>query len=184
MARIILLVLLFIDLNAFSQETAVYLDPERHYQSGLDLLEKQKYGAAQKEFQKVVSSRENISNLTLGNSSFYIAKCASELFNKDAEYLLLTFINDYPGNSNHQTSIFELGNYYYRLKRYKNAIEWLAKVDQSDLEIEKKDEINFKIGYSYYMSNDYDKAGNAFYLMKDGNSKYATAAQYYFAHIA
>ncbi|MBK6988126.1 MAG: hypothetical protein IPH33_07715 [Bacteroidetes bacterium] len=34
-------------LQAFSQQTAIYRDPERDYQQGLDLLEKQKYGAAQ-----------------------------------------------------------------------------------------------------------------------------------------
>lgn len=184
MARIILLVLLFIDLNVYSQQTAIFHDPEYHYQTGLDLLTKQKYGAAQKEFLQIIASKENISYTTLGNSSFYIAKCSSELYNKDAEYLLLSFINQYPGNSNYQSAVFELGNYYYRLKRYKNAIEWLAKVDQSELVVEKKDEINFKLGYSNYMINDYDKASNAFYAMKDGNSKYATAAQYYYGHIA
>ncbi len=183
MARIVLLVLLFIDLTVFAQETAIFRDPEFHYQVGLDLLEKQKYGAAQKEFMKVVSSKGNISNATLGNSSFYIAKCAVELFNKDAEYLLLNFISGYPGNANYEPAIYELGNYYYRLKRYKNAVEWLAKVDQSELDAEKKDEINFKVGYSHYMMNEYEKAANAFFVMKDGNSKYATAAQYYYAHI-
>ena len=184
MARIILLVLLFIDLKVFSQQSAVFYDPELQYQTGLDLLNKQKFGAAQMEFQKILDSRENISVTTRGNSSYYIAKCASELFNKDAEYLLISFLNQYPGNPNYQSAVFELGNYYYRLKRYKNTIEWLAKVDQSELDVEKKDEINFKIGYSNYMINDYDKASNAFYAMKDGNSKYATAAQYYYGHIA
>jgi TolA-binding protein len=183
MARIILLVFLFIQLNVFAQETAIYRDPEFHYQTGLDLLEKQKYGAAQKQFQLVVTSKENISYNTLGNASYYMAKCAVELFNKDAEYLLLNFIDNYPGNSNYQSAIYDLGNYYYRMKRYKNAIQWLEKVDQSGLEAIKKDEVNFKIGYSYYMINEYDKSANAFYLMKEGNSKYATAAQYYYSHI-
>ena len=179
-----MLALLFIDLNVFSQQSAIFHDAERHYLTGLELITNQKYGAAQKEFQQVIASKENISYTTIGNSSFYIAKCASELFNKDAEYLLLSFIKKYPGNSNYQSAIIELGSYYYRLKRYKNAIEWLAKVDQSDLDIEKKDEINFKVGYSNYMINDYEKASNAFYTMKDGNSKYATAAQYFYGHIA
>ncbi len=184
MARIFLLVLLLIEFNAFAQQTAVYLDPERTYKEGVDLLAKQKYGAAQKKFLEILNSRENISYSTRGNSSFYVAKCASELFNKDAEYLLLDFINKYPANSNYQEAVYELGNYYYRLKRYKNAVQWLAQVDQSELEVERKDEINFKLGYSNYMLNDYEKASNAFYAMKDGNSKYATAAQYYYAHIA
>ena len=184
MARITLLVFLFIDLNAFSQQTAIFYDAERHYQMGIELMTNQKYGAAQKEFLQVVNSKENISYTSLGNSTFYIAKCASELFNKDTEFLLLSFINQFPGNSNYQSAIMELGNYYYRLKRYKNAIEWLSRVVQSEIDEEKKDEINFKLGYSNYMINDYEKASNAFYAMKDGKSKYTSAAQYYYGHIA
>ncbi len=184
MTRFLIVVLLFLDFNVLAQQTAIFLDPERHYQAGLDLLEKQKFGAAQKEFTQVLSSRENISEITRGNATFYSAKCASELFNKDAEFLLLSFLNHYPANTNYQSGVFELGNYYFRLKRYKNAIDWFGRVDQSDLEAAKKDEINFKLGYSYYKTNDPDKASKAFYTMKDGNTKYATAAQYYYAHMA
>ena len=79
MARIILLFLIVIDLNVFSQQTAIFKDPELHYFNGIELLKSQKYGAAQKEFQQVIFSKENISYTTLGNSTFYIAKCASEL---------------------------------------------------------------------------------------------------------
>ena len=184
MTRIFLVLLTLLSLQAFSQQTAIYQDPEREYRQGLDLLEKQKYGAAQKLFMNVLQSKEHLSYDVISNSAYYAAKCASELFNKDAEYLLLDFIEKYPASSNYQPAVYDLGIYYYRLKRYKNAIEFLAKVDQSDLSAEKKDEVNFKIGYSYYMTSEYDKASKAFFLMKDGNSKYASAAQYYYAHIA
>ncbi|MBL0105334.1 MAG: tetratricopeptide repeat protein [Bacteroidetes bacterium] len=184
MARIFCIILMLLSLQAFSQQTAIYVDPERDYQRGLDLLQKQKYGAAQKLFFSVIDSKENISEEARANSAFYVGKCASELFNKDAEYLLLDFMKKYPASSNYQPAVLELGLYYYRLKRYKSAIEWLAKVDQADMEQDKKDEVNFKTGYAYYMTSDYDKAGKAFYLVKDGNSKYATAAQYYYAHMA
>ena len=89
--------MLFLDFNVLAQQTAIFLDPERHYQAGLDLLEKQKFGAAQKEFTQVLSSRENISEITRGNATFYSAKCASELFNKDAEFLLLSFSQSLSG---------------------------------------------------------------------------------------
>jgi len=184
MTRIFSVLLILFSLQAFSQQTAIYRDPEKDYQQGLDLLEKQKYGAAQKLFMQVLESKAHLSYDVISNSAYFNAKCASELFNKDAEFLLLDFIEKYPASSNYQPALFDLGIYYYRLKRYKNAIEYLAKIDQIDLPQEQKDEINFKIGYSYYMTSDYDKASKAFTLMKDGNSKYASAAQYYYAHIA
>lgn len=184
MTRIFLVLLIFFSLQAFSQQTAIYQDTERDYQLGLDLLQKQKYGAAQKLFMQVLESKNHLSYEVISNSAYYSAKCASELFNKDAEYLILDFIGKYPASSNYQPAVYDLGIYYYRLKRYKNAIEYLAKIEQSDLTTEKKDEVNFKIGYSYYMTSDYDRASKSFFLMKDGNSKYASAAQYYYAHIA
>ncbi len=165
MTRIFLVLLTLLSLQAFSQQTAIYQDPESEYRQGLDLLEKQKYGAAQKLFMNVLQSKEHLSYDVISNSAYYAAKCASELFNKDAEYLLLDFIEKYPASSNYQPAVYDLGIYYYRLKRYKNAIEFLAKVDQSDLSAEKKDEVNFKIGYSYYMTSEYDKASKAFFLM-------------------
>jgi TolA-binding protein len=184
MSRIFLWVLLLTGINAFSQQTAIYFEPEHTYRSALDLFDKQKYGAAQKEFEKVINSRDNVSYTTRANSVYYAGKCAAELFNKDAEYLLINFLENYPANPNYNSAQFDLALYYYRLKRYKNSIEWFEKIDQSQLQAEQKDEINFKLGYAYYMTNNYEKASKAFYAMKDGNSKYATAAQYYYGHIA
>jgi TolA-binding protein len=184
MSRRLFILFTLITFRAFAQQTAVYLDPEKDYRNGVDLFNKQKYASAQAEFRKVLSTDVAISYNAKSNAAYFNARCAAELFNKDAEYLLVTFIEQYPASENYQSAVFDLGNYNYRLKKYKNAIEWFEKVDGSELTAEKKDEISFKMGYSYYMINDYDKASKAFYTMKDGNSKYATAAQYYYAHIA
>jgi TolA-binding protein len=184
MTKIFAVLLVFFSMQAFSQETAIYQDPEREYQQALDLFEKEKYGAAQKLFLQILDSKNHLPTEVLANASYYSARCATELFNQDAEYLMLSFIEKYPTSTNYSNAIYDLGIYYYRLKKYKNAIDYLARIDQSDLSQEKKDEVNFKIGYSYYMTNDYDKASKSFLLMKDGNSKYASAAQYYYAHVA
>lgn len=184
MARILCFLMLCLSLQASAQQTAVYVDPERDYQRGLELLQNQKYGAAQKIFLEVVESKANISEQSRSGAAFFAGKCAAELFNKDAEYLLLHFMETYPASPYADQAVLELGMYYYRLKRYKSAIEWFAKVDMEDLDEAKKDEVNFKMGYSYYQTNDFDKASKAFYQVKDGNSKYATAAQYYYAHMA
>lgn len=184
MTKFFAALLVLFSLNAFSQETAIYKDQEKDYQKALDLFEKEKYGAAQKLFLQVLDSKSHLQREVLANSSYFTARCAAELFNQDAEFLMLDFIDKYPASTYYDNAIYDLGVYYYRLKRYKNSIEYFVKVDQTNLSTEKKDEVNFKLGYSYYMTNDYDKASKAFFLMKDGNSKYASAAQYYFAHVA
>jgi len=180
------LILLFIFLSSqvFSQRTGIYTHPEKSYATGLDLFSKKKYVSAQMEFRKILNSKENISLETRGNSAYYHAVCAAELFHRDAEYLLLKFMEDFPENPNYTDAVYQTGIFYYRQKKYKKSIEWLAKLDQNDLTQERRDEINFKMGYAYYMTNDFEAAGKAFFAVKDGNSKYASAAQYYYAHMS
>ena len=177
-------VFLLFSFRAFSQQTAIYTDPERGYQLGMELYNKQKYVVAQKEFQKVLESTAPLSLEVRGNSAFYSARCASELFHRDAEYLLLQFMEVYPENPHYEEAVYHLGLLYFKQKKFKKAVEYLSKIDKNDLSQERRDEVNFKLGYSYYMTNDYDKASKSFFDVKDGTSKYATAAQYYYAHMA
>ncbi len=167
-----------------AQQTAVYLDPERGYQLGSELFNKQKYGAAQKEFQKVTESKENVAEESRINSEFYIAFCAAELFNKDAEFLLTTFMNNHPESPKYGATVLELGKYFYRQKKYKKAIEWMEKADKTLISSEDLPEYYFRLGYSSYMTNNYEKATIAFKEVKDSDSKYASAATYYYAHMA
>jgi len=168
----------------FAQQTAVYRDPEKNYQLGLELFNKQKYGAAQKEFQLVVESTGPIADESRSNSEFYIAFCAAELFNRDAEYLLTNFISNHPESTKYGAAVLELGNYFYRQKKYKKAIEWLEKTDKSLITEENIPEYYFRLGYSYYMTNEYEKATKAFNEIKDKDNRYASAATYYYAHMA
>ena len=167
-----------------AQKTAIYTDPERGYQLGLELFNKQKYGAARNEFQKVTESKELISDESRTNAEFFVAFCSAELFHKDAQYLLTHFIETHPESPKYSPAMLQLSNYFYRQKQYKKAIEWFEKTDPSLLTTEEQSEYHFRLGYSYYMSNDYEKATKAFGEIKETESKYASAATYYFAHMA
>ena len=184
MSKRLIFLCIFLSLQAFSQKTTIYTHPERSYELGLDLFNKRKYVTAQLEFQRILESKENISMEVKGNSSYYFAVCAAELFHKDAEFLLLHFMESYPENQNYYNAGFHLGNYYFKQKKFKKAVDWLSKLDQNELSQEMRDEVNFKLGYAYYMTNEFDMAGKSFFLVKDGNSKYASAAQYYYAHMS
>ena len=77
----------------FSQQTMVYTNPDAGFKSGLELFQKQKFGAAQKQFSKIISNYSNEPhNLVRIDAEYYAALCALELFNKDAELLLKNFI--------------------------------------------------------------------------------------------
>lgn len=168
----------------FAQKTEIYIEPDRDYRLGLELVNKQKYGAARTAFEHTVQSSEAISDEARMNACFYIGYCAAELYHADAEYRLLRFMNLYPESPLKEEAVYVLGNLYYRQKKYKKSIEWFRKIDTNGLTTERRDEVNFKAGYSAYMTEDYESASRSFYAVKDGNSKYATASQYYYAHMA
>src|SRR6187401_1653823 len=93
-----ILFFLLLSQSIFAQQTAVYTDPEKNFHRALELFNKQKYGAAQKDFDSIVVAN-GVSSQTKVTSEYYAAICAVELFNKDAEYRLLHFISSNPGSS-------------------------------------------------------------------------------------
>lgn len=168
---------------AIAQKTAIFLDPDRNYREGLDLFGKQKYGAAREYFEAVLKNPKGSQESRMG-SAYFIGACAAELFHKDAEARLEQFLTEYPESPYYQEALYVTGNYLFRQKKYKKSADWFGRIDMARASQERKDEVNFKTGYGYYMTNDYDKASRSFYAVKDGNSKYASAARYYYAHMA
>jgi len=167
-----------------AQMTATYHQPNADYLSAMDLFTKQKFGSAQYLFQKTIKAlNEPTSEMSL-NCEYYLAVCAIELFNPDAERLMLHFINEYPENAKVHFAYFQMGKYKYFKKEYADAIAWFEKVDLYDLEPEEKDEYHFKLGYSYFVENDTANAKIKFFEVKDKISKYAKPANYYYAHLA
>jgi TolA-binding protein len=166
-----------------AQQSLIYLDADAAYKSGLELYDNERYGAAQEQFSKIINSA-NGSNEIRTNSEYYYAMCSANQLNKDADYLLTTFIENHPESNKEKNAIFQLGKMYYKQKNYKKAIEWLAKTDVSYLSSDEEPEYYFKLGYSEFRLNKYDSAAKAFYNIIEVDTKYTPQANYYYAHIA
>ena len=168
-----------------AQKPAIYLDADKDYKHAVELLYKEKYAAAQHNFDLVLNRLgiNNQSELRV-NSEYYHALCALELFNKDAEYLLSAFVKKNPESIKVKDAYFQLGKYSYRKGSYEKAIEWFNKIDVSDLSKNEKNEFNFKNGYCYFKSDKPEEASKQFYEIKDSESEYFAPASYYYAHIA
>jgi TolA-binding protein len=167
--------------TAFAQQTAIYLDAEKDYRLAVELFDKAKYAAAQKMFDKTIKMH-GITEEAKSGSSYYAAVCAAELQNADAEERLLSYLQDFPVSSHYNDGMIALGKYYYRKKAWKKVIEQMQKADASLLSEDQKAEYNYILGLAYYRTNDFDNANKNFAAVKDGSSKYAPAAQYYYAH--
>ena len=170
--------------KVYSQQSPVYTNDIVEYKLGLELYNKEKFGAAQKQFDKAIKKNNNSDSEISVNSEYYSALCALELFNKDAEHLLTQFVENHPESPRVRNIYFQLGRYNYRKKRWEKVISWFAQVDMFDLNSSEVAEYHFKKGYSYFMIDDYDNAGKILYEIKDVDTKYTAPARYYYSHIA
>jgi len=166
-----------------AQKTIIITDESRWITTAKDLFEKQKYVQAQQNFYKVIDTKL-ISDDIRNDAEFYIALCAYELTNDDAENLLILFAKNHPENINARLCNFYLGNLYYRNHQFKQALAWYEKTDFTFLKKEQRNEYQFKKGYCYFLKNNFEKAKSLFAEVKDVDNKYASSATYYYSHIA
>jgi TolA-binding protein len=164
----------------------------RNYQSGIELLNNEKYVAAAQQFrlveqvrQRANSQQESNSELSLlkENAKFYAAVCALELGNNDAESLFQNFIKEYPLNPNTKLAYFYVGKSYFAQENYQKALDWFEKTDPSTLSQKQRLEYQFKQGYSYFELKNTEKAEPLFEEVKKYESPYKESAIYYFAYI-
>lgn len=174
---------LFIMLGLSAQETAIYDNPEANYQLGLELFNKEKYGAAQNAFDKVIGSVKEDESELKTNAEYYSAICALELFNNDAEYQLTRFIDEHPASARIGRAYFQLGRLQFRNKDYRKALVSFGEVNRFDLSREERIEYAFKTGFCRLNKKDLTNAKKMFAQVKDGRNKYSDPATYYYAHI-
>lgn len=167
-----------------AQETVYHISQNQDYNKGIDYFNKGNYATAKEFFLNVVNKHQDDDNSeVIARSAYYASMCAVKLFHDDSEYLVIRFINQYPGHTMVNYAYFELANYFYAVKKYGNSLEYYKKVDTQKLTSEDKSEFYFKLGYCYFMKEDLENARVAFYEIKDLNTKYTSPALYYYSHI-
>lgn len=168
----------------YAQRTQYYLDSERAYKEGVDLFQKQKYGAAQLRFDEFLRASDKKTDYAQSAATYYYAACAIELFHENAEYLMKHFIDNYPHSNKVIQAYFQLAKLQFRKKDYNMSIAYFLKTDVNQLSKNEAFEYYYKLGYSRFQIEDYDKALLNFEAIKDQKNIYQAAATYYFAHIS
>ncbi len=181
---ILLMVFTAFSLNhSFAQLSEIFHEPDLQYKKAYELYVKEKYGAAREIFDNYLQIGKGTPANQI-NASYYGAICAYELFNPDAEKRLVTFTERNPESTKAPLAWFYLGRHYYRIKQYRNALPAFEKADVYYLSGDEVSEYYFKTGYCYFSKGDNEKAAKQFHELLDVDSKYQTAAQYYYGHIA
>ncbi|TFH22998.1 MAG: tetratricopeptide repeat protein [Bacteroidia bacterium] len=181
--RIITIIFLLASFIVFAQKSAVYEYGDNDYLKGLELYEKQKYGAARKVFDKYLEEHPGSKSEIRSEASFYRAMSAVELRNDDAEFLVHSFVSEFPGSPYVDEAAFRLADYFYDKNNWAKGISWYNRVDRFKIGKEKLPEYYFKKGYCFYERNDYENARVNFYEILEVESSYQGPATYYYAHI-
>ncbi|TAF47672.1 MAG: outer membrane protein assembly factor BamD [Sphingobacteriales bacterium] len=183
-------IILWISANANAQ-TAAYFTTNTTYKNALQLYQNGKYAAASFAFSEVEKSYTtcpNTSNADKSNlvaeAQYFIALCALQLDNDDAEEQFLNFIKQHPENPNTQQAYYQVGEYHFNKGNHTAALVWFKKVNSLNLSYSDNTEYKFKTAYAYLQTKDYEAAKPLFGLIKDSPSAYSEQATYYYAYIA
>jgi tetratricopeptide (TPR) repeat protein len=164
-----------------AQTTLAYTADDQAYRNGLELMDREKYSAAQKAFQEYIDLGKN--DLKSVEAKYYIAISALNLSNADAEPMIERFIADYPNHPKALVAYYELGNFYFNRKKYDKSIDYFKKVNAQRLTSEQQIEVEFKLAYAHFSKQQFAEAGKLFNTLKRTQHKYTYAASYYAGYI-
>lgn len=181
---LIIFILLGYSSSLVSQQTALYQDLGSELRTALDLFNKEKFGAAQSIFEKIIYDATNKDQSLVVEATYYDAICALELKHKNAEFKLKNFIDKYPTSSKIKRIYFQLGKYHFNGRKYRKSLNAFQKVDRSDLTKDELDEYYFKTGYNSLKLKDERNAKLSFARVSDSESVYVAPSKYYLAHLS
>ncbi|MCD4710513.1 MAG: tetratricopeptide repeat protein, partial [Bacteroidales bacterium] len=181
--RITSIIFLLASLLAYSQKSAVYDYGDNEYLKGLELYENQKYGAARRVLGQFLADHPGSRSEIRAEASYYMAMSAVELRNDDSEFMVHTFISEYPGSPYVDEAAFRLADFFYDKNSWAKSISWYNRVDRYRIGKEKLPEYYFKKGYSFYKRKDFENARVNFYEILEWDTPYTGPATYYYSHI-
>ncbi len=115
-------------------------------------------------------------------ADYYLAACAVELGNTDAEAALTDFEAHYPGSVYANDVRFSLGSYYCSIDDMKRARQAFEQTNYKALDAAQRERYDVRMGYVEFADGNYPKAYDYFGRI-GSRSKYADHAQYYRAYI-
>ncbi len=167
--------------STFGQTTWYDQREDREFRDGLELLHKEKYGAARQAFENYL--QDNPQGINKEEALYYRAYSALNLYHIDAEELFEDFVHRYDQHPKAALAYYELGNFYFKDKNYQKSIEYLEQVPLARVNSEQQLETRFKLAYGYFGQKKFDQALEKFNQIKISPNKYSAASSYYAGYI-
>lgn len=181
---LVFLILTAVYAPILAQTSEKYNSKYAGFYRGEELFEKEQYGAARKEFRDFINNHQHKNDPFYIKALYYEGISALELYNNDAIPLLEDFNKNYPESIYKNKIYFHLGRFYYQKKDYPESLVWFNKLKKFDVDKDELDEYNFKRGYAFFQTENFQEARNAFFDVKDSESQYGAPSLYFYSHIA
>ncbi|MGQ8335281.1 tetratricopeptide repeat protein [Sunxiuqinia sp. A32] len=165
-----------------AQQTSYYPSLIADVQKAKELFNKNKFIAAQQQFEKIDKQADKGSEIQ-SEARYYQALCALRLENENSEYLVEQFIQKNPESPYSNRALFELGSYHFNEGHYGKLLSTYRKLRPLRLTKEEQVKVHYQVGYSYFQTDRLPQAEVEFSKIKDTNNLYADPAKYYWAHI-
>ncbi len=180
-----LLLISCITVNTHAQKTAKFADPAYDFKEALEIYDQKKYNIAFNRFYKFIETYEDLddskSQLLLADAFYYKASCASKQKDPKTEDLYLYYIDRFKGHSLNNRAYFDLGNWYFVYRDYKDALRYYKKVNERALNKKFYEEFSFKRGFCYFSLKQFDEAKTAWNeAINQKDSEYYEKANYYY----
>jgi len=169
--------------NAFAQRTLSVVSSDPRLKIALDLMERRNFQAASLEFQTFLRSNQDYTPGTKEMANYYLAHCALKLDHPDAEEQLLTHIKNFPGGMYETRSNFDLGAYYFQIRKWETAVLYFTKIPADGLEENFQMEADYKTGVACFQLQQFDRAKSYFQKIKNKNHPFKGSAAYYTAYL-
>lgn len=180
--KITLLLVTLLSLALPSRLAAQQEERQTSYQRAVDLFERRRWPEARLEFMRLRQELPADRELERQQVEYYLALCAVELKNPDAEQVLLNFEQQHPGSLRTNDIRFALASYYCTNENFEEAERLFNLVDYPSLDANNRTKYNMRRGYLAYSRGDYKEA-YAYFKRVGEQSHYSEHATYYCAYI-
>lgn len=169
---------------ATAQPTQIFNQPDANLRTAVRLYEQERYVAAKRQFEKIIDqvfppSDVEAEKRLYREARFYRALSSAQLRQKDADFQLLSFIEDFPEALEVNEAKFYLGQFYFISKKYREVIPVLSSLDASLLPIQQAAAARYYLGYSFFTRNQFKEAKREFEQISGLKNEYHYPANYY-----
>lgn len=144
-----------------AQLTQTNIEPDAAFKQAKLLYQQEQYSLAYPLFKTMFSNGIHNSNMPVQvriEARFYYIVCGLQLNEPNAAELAKDFIELEPDVAHEQIIAYYLGEYYYRQKDYRNALEFYGKSNIANLNNRQIAEMKFHQGYAFFVLQQFDKA--------------------------